>query len=334
MRISYLLVGPETQPGVRERVGRYRRRLEARGDHTAVHVAGDVRPGRLGALSHLLRLASEGTRSDLVYNYRVALSGKELAALAASGVPMVFDFDDAVFAVPPFGATQVRDPAETDRYAATLAASRCVIAGNAFLARWAERHCPRVEIVPTCIDVSEYPATPRRPGPELTIGWIGMGHNLYYLERIRPALEEVLRRHPQARLRVVSDAPYAGAEAVAWSLDRQAAQIAAFDIGVMPLTDDDWSRGKCAYKALQYMASGIPPVVSPVGMSAEAVRDGENGLHATTTDEWVAALTRLIEDAALRERLGRAARRTVEERYSVESAWTRITGILERISGP
>src|SRR5206468_3457063 len=118
-------------------------------------------------------------------------------------------------------------------------------------------------------------------------------------------------------------------ESYAWSEDNEIARIAAFDIGIMPLHDTPWERGKCAYKLLQVMAAGTPVIASPVGVNAQVVRHGINGFLANTTEEWIDALRRLAADPALRRRMGAEARRTVEDRYSTELITPRLAAILE-----
>ncbi len=117
--------------------------------------------------------------------------------------------------------------------------------------------------------------------------------------------------------------------AQAWCRDSEARDLHSFDIGVMPLPNDAWSRGKCGMKLLQYMATGVAAVASPVGVNTEIVQDGVNGFLAATADEWIEKLSALIQDGALRRRIGAAGRRTVEERYSARVWVPRVRSILE-----
>jgi glycosyltransferase involved in cell wall biosynthesis len=333
MRIFHLLCGGPDLPGVRERVFKYVERFRREGVECVVKIAGDVAEGWSGALAHLATLAAEGWKADVVHNYRVPLSRKEIAVLRAASRRMIFEFDDAIYAEPPYPIAMPWKGAELERVmASTVADSDQVIAGNAELAEWARRHCPRVEILPTCLDMKLYQPILRPPQPGVVLGWVGMGQNLCYLEQIRGALEQVLARHPQARLRVLSDRPFAMKGAVEfrpWSESTQIREISRFDIGLMPLTDDVWSRGKCAYKAIQYLALSVPAVVSPVGMNREVVQEGVNGLTASTEAEWIEALSQLITDGSLRRKLVLQARPSVETRYSEDRAWE----ALRRIYG-
>lgn len=333
MRIFYLLCGDERYPGIRERIFKYKSRFEREGHECAVKVVGDVAEGMLGAARHLLKLAREGWNADIIHNYRVSLSPKELAMLKTTGRKIIFELDDAIFADPPFAIPVKRKGMDLERWVAgTVSIADEVIAGNTYLAEWARQYCRRVEIIPTCLDLAAYVPMGRMSSREVTLGWVGMGHNLFYVRQIRRALERVLDRYPDACLKILSDEPLELNGRVVnqrWMEPNQVRDIAAFDIGLMPLTDDSYSRGKCAYKALQYMALKVPPVVSPVGMNCEVVEHGRNGLLASTEEDWVEALSHLIEDSDLRRRLGESARVTVEQKYSEERAWN----TLRRIYG-
>jgi len=165
------------------------------------------------------------------------------------------------------------------------------------------------------------------------IGWTGSYSTYQHLERIYPILARLAKRHRFRLVIVGTEAPEIHGVEVdfrPWRSETEAHDLADLDIGIMPLPDDAWSRGKCGLKALQYMALGIPPVVSPVGVNTEIVNDGVNGLVAETEDEWVDRLARLIENPPLRERLGRAARRTIEERYSARIVAPRVLEVFEK----
>jgi len=179
--------------------------------------------------------------------------------------------------------------------------------------------------VPTTIDTDAYLPTPRQtPNSVVCIGWSGSLTTLPQFELVLPVLRRVKERFgAKVRFRVIGDAGYRdeslGIVGSAWRPETEVQDLAEFDVGLMPLPDDAWSRGKCGLKGLQYMALGIPPVMSPVGVNSKIVDDGENGFLAGSPDDWVEKLSMLLESADLRARLGRAARRTVEREYSVEA---------------
>lgn len=237
-------------------------------------------------------------------------------ALARRGIHFTVEFDDAIY------LTRGHDAKMRE----LCALATTVVVGNRFLAEYASRSgARRVAIVPTTIDLSRYPQRPPRPrGERLVIGWIGLPYNFSMLEVVRPALERLARERPIV-LRIVSagtpELPGVPIEAVAWNEATEFADLSSFDIGIMPLRDDEWSRGKCALKILQYFAAAVPVVASPVGVNADIVRNRENGLLARTSADWYEALRELCADEEFAKRLGAAGRTTVELDFSLE-AWT------------
>ena len=169
----------------------------------------------------------------------------------------------------------------------------------------------------------------------LRVGWIGGAKNLSSIKPIEEALRRAASRHDFI-LTIISNEGYTidgvEAELVPWSLERQEAEVAKLDVGIMPLEDSPWSRGKCAYKGLQYMAAGVPVIASRVGMNTEVIRSGENGLLVGNTEEWVEALDRLLSDASLREALGGAGRRTVEADYTYDVLAKRLADFLRSVA--
>jgi glycosyltransferase involved in cell wall biosynthesis len=163
--------------------------------------------------------------------------------------------------------------------------------------------------------------------------------NLPYLARAEEALRRLAQRRPGLRLVVVSErAPASFAAPIEfrpWSKETEAAALAACDVGIMPLDDDDWTRGKGGFKLLQYMAAGLPTVASPVGVNREITVEGETGYLASTTGEWEERIERLLGDADLRERLGLAGRRRVEENYAMPIISRRLVSLYgELIARP
>ena len=232
----------------------------------------------------------------------------------------VFDLDDAVM-YRPSGRRRQWSLMRSLRFARTMRQSLLFLPGNAYLESRAPRRVPTL-IRPTPIEVSRH--EPRDSWPEAgrVIGWIGTRATMPYLAAAGPALAELSRTRGDLVLRVIG--PEAAAidgvrvEHVRWTEDGEAAAIREIDVGILPLPDDPWTRGKCSFKALQYMASGVPVVASPVGMNRDVVRDGETGFLAADAGEWTARLDLLLGDRGLREAMGRAGRRRAEEVYSNE----------------
>jgi glycosyltransferase involved in cell wall biosynthesis len=241
--------------------------------------------------------------------------------------PTVFDFDDAIFHGH-WGLAARKLRTIIDRV-------ERVVVGNRHLAEFVARP-DKTTIIPTVVDEARY--TPRDdPDGPFTIVWTGMSHNLRELAPYARALRRVLTE-TGGRLVIVADrldAPFLGAvpvELVPWSPASEVAALASGHAGIMPLGDTPYNRGKCAFKLIQYMARGMPVVASPVGANREVVRDGVEGLHAVTEDDWVTGLLALARDRELRVRLGGAGRRRVEEHYSVTAVVPRSLEVLRAVS--
>jgi glycosyltransferase involved in cell wall biosynthesis len=303
--------------------------------------SGAVRPKAWGltqAFSRRLREAWEASAFDLVYIFREgALFGPALAErlLSWNGIPFVFDFDDAVWVryVSPANSyfSYLRFPGKT----ATLCRlARHVIAGNSYLRDYATRYNEHVSIVPSTIDTLKYEPISPRASTRPVIGWTGSYSTVQYLRLIRPALVR-LRARRDFRVVVVGGTGFeidgVEVEHRPWRSATEVQDLSDFNVGIMPLADTEWERGKCGLKALQYMALGIPPVVSPVGVNREIVDHGQNGFLASTEDDWVETLDRLLADGDLRLRVGRAARATVETRFSARVQAPRVAQILRSV---
>jgi glycosyltransferase involved in cell wall biosynthesis len=241
-------------------------------------------------------------------------------ALRAAGVPVIADYDDAVW-VKYAGAVNPAVRAVLGRkIERVMRSARVVIAGNAYIAEHARAAGARdVVVVPTVVDPARYPVEPERERPPFRVGYIGTPHTAgRYLERVVPALQRV----QGVKLVVVgADVSYPGVmtECIPWSEESEAAAVASFHVGIMPLPDDAWERGKCGYKIIQTLACARPAIASPVGVNTELVRD-DAGILATDTASWIAALERLAGDPSLRARMGAVGRARVEASYSTTSA--------------
>jgi glycosyltransferase involved in cell wall biosynthesis len=331
--LLFLIIGFH-KPSSRKRVLDSREYLEARGHRVRVlEIPADF--WRRVALLATVR------SFDLVVLQKKLLSSGQLRALKLFNSNLVFDMDDAVM----FHEIERREPVTGKffiRFAATAAQCRGVIAGNEYLAELAraargewQREAPAVLVLPTSVDTRRL--TPRahlqREGGSLRIGWIGTRGNLGHLKSIAGPLRNVLRSFPGSRLKVVSDGDPEmvdlPVEYKPWSAEDELADLHSFDVGVMPLLDNLWTRGKGGFKLLQYMAAGVPAVASPVGINTEIIRHGDNGLLARDDSDWEAALGRLLGDAGLRRRMGGAGRATVERSYSLGQYSRRLAEFLE-----
>ncbi len=195
-----------------------------------------------------------------------------------------------------------------------------------------------VIIVPTCIDMEKHAQKDKYPkhNNPVVIGWTGLYNNLGYLEVVKEPLTELSKKYP-IKLFVVSNGPgyeMPGVEVEYeyWKSEKEIEYLQKPDIGLMPLVDTPRARGKCAFKALQYMGVGTPVVVSPVGMNAEILEEGVHGFFARTPEEWYEKLEMLIRDPNLRERIGRQARERVKQLYSFEANYPRLKEFLTKIA--
>ena len=208
------------------------------------------------------------------------------------------------------------------------------MAGNQYLADYARQVNDRVTIIPTTIDTAKYTVEPRAENDVPVIGWSGSYSTAQHLSTLTNALRRLSERE-RFRLRVIGAQDFriqgVDVEAMPWRSESEVADMRPFDIGIMPLPADRWSRGKCGLKALQYMALGVPTVCSPVGVNSEIIQDGETGLLASTDDEWVEKLSGLLRSADERARLGRAGRETVEARYSATVQAPRVLEIFQSV---
>ncbi len=248
--------------------------------------------------------------------------------LARRGIHIAVDYDDAAH------CKYARIPGLRNKIAAVMHAVQVVVVGNRHLAEYAFPYARSVRKIPTVVDVDKYlPKAEYRNGGSITICWIGTAITANrFLTCMIPAFRALQQRYPEVRFRIIGAAALQGgeglrAEFLPWSEDSEAALIAACDIGIMPLIDDEFERGKCGLKLIQYMAAGLPVVTSPVGENPVIVQHGVNGFLATTEQQWLERLGALIRDAKLRESMGRRGRQIAEQGYSLQyglQCWQKI----------
>lgn len=304
--------------------------------HEPRHVA-----AKISKVMHNMRRRGSELRGadafDLIYLFReAALLGPPVfeRRLGRSGIPVVFDFDDAIFHAyrsPSNGyLSYLKFPGKT---AEICRLSTHVMAGNEYLADYARPHNPNVTIVPTTIDTDKYTVQVAREPDVVTIGWSGSFSTIQHLDTLRDVLAELAQRD-NFRLRVIGTHSYkipgVETEAVEWRSATEINDLSEIDIGIMPLPDENWSRGKCGLKALQYMALGIPTVCSPVGVNSTIIKDGVNGYLAGTNREWIDILTALIRSPEKRRSIGLAGRETVEKKYSAAVVAPKVAEIFHQ----
>lgn len=320
MKVFFILIGDISYPSPRERVIKYLAELTRCGYRYSLHIVGNVRPGILGKLIYYYKLLVESLSSSIIFINRVPLLQSEIRLIRLLNPNIIFDFDDAIYTGMGLETDIKAIRTRRDRFEYIMRNSKLIIAGNRTLAAYAKLFTSEPLIIPTYVDEELFHPGPPKETNGPVIGWTGRSVNFMYLKQIDVALRRVCQRFPNVVLRIVSDSPLelAGVNISnkQWLLDQEPHQIRTFDIGIMPLADDEWARGKCAFKALIYMACGLPVVLSPVGMNTEIITDGVEGFFASTQQEWFEKLSMLIQDERLRKRMGIAARRRVESFYS------------------
>ncbi|MCC6486068.1 MAG: glycosyltransferase family 4 protein [Candidatus Hydrogenedentes bacterium] len=348
LRVLFLTLYPERAASSRYRVAQFLPYLRASGvDCTVMAALTDaeyerftgsgrkVRPFWYHAAEtprRLCQLAGTGDY-DVVVLQKACLSayvpgiGRVLRNRARR---LVYDIDDAVHLAPPHPLRGIwRLIEDRGQVRSIMAMSDRVLAGNAWLRDEANAAGGRATLFPTVVDTDRFVPAAERPD-SFCFGWIGGPSTTPHLDAAR-----TLGEFKGATLRLVgADAarsPWPQAEVRAWSLDREVEEIQQFSVGIMPLPKDTWTRGKCALKALQYMACGVPCIATPYGAILDIIEDGANGLFADTPDQWMAAAERL-RDPVLRKRIGDAGRATVESRFALRDAAPCLRTILEEVA--
>jgi glycosyltransferase involved in cell wall biosynthesis len=284
-----------------------------------------------------LRLSRVLARADAVILQRKLLQRWQLALLRRAARLLIFDVDDAVFLRDSYAPKGLHSAGRLRRFKAVVRAADAVTAGNAFLAEEVAALAGpgRAHVIPTCVDPVRYPPARHGERQVVELVWVGSASTLRGLDAVKPLLDDLGRRVPQIRLKLVCDRfftlPHLPVVPCPWSEAGEAAEIAAGDIGISWIPDDLWSRGKCGLKVLQYMAAGLPVVANAVGVHPEMIRHGATGLVAAGPTGWAEAIATLVHDAALRRRMGRAGRERVETDYAVAVAGAAWNGLLQRL---
>jgi glycosyltransferase involved in cell wall biosynthesis len=294
----------------------------------------------LAAYTRRLRQLLSPHDADLVWIYAELfpwLPGVAERLAARAGAPIVYDMDDAFFVPYDEQPRAWLRPLVRGKLEPLLSAASACTCGNAYLAAYAARFCGRVLNVPTVVDTDLYVPGPRSAGGPVVIGWIGSPSTW---PQVRPLLP-LLRRFcatGRVRFRVVGAGAgargdlFEGMDLVDWREDSEIAEVQAMDIGIMPLTDSPFVRGKSGYKLIQYMGCGLPVVASPIGVNAEIVEDGRTGFLADGEESWQSALEQLVADPDLRRRMGEEGRARAVGRYSLASQAPRLIALFREIA--
>ena len=265
---------------------------------------------------------------DLIFICREAfLTGTTFfeKKLSSAGVPVIYDFDDAIWHFDVSEANKkfgwLKNPEKTSKI---IAMADLIFAGNQYLSNYASQFNKNVTIIPTSIDLNDYQQVPYKNPDVICIGWSGSITTIRHFEMAVPFLKVIKAKYgDKIKIKVIGDDSYRNdelsIEGIPWRRETELAELSEIDIGIMPLPNDEWAKGKCGLKGLQYMALGIATIMSPVGVNSEIIQDGKNGMLATEVLEWVEKISALIDNDILREQCALNGRKTVEEKYSVDA---------------
>lgn len=283
------------------------------------------------------------SRYDIIYIYRESLPicGPLFEnAVKKMKKRIIYDFDDAVFLPNASSANKfIEKLREPGNAAHIIKISDLVIAGNDYLRDYALKFADRrnVNVIPTAIDTDIYTPKETKKDKDVVIGWIGTQTTIPYLSDIIPVYKEIINKYDNVYFHFVGH--WSEKEEhprfiyKEWSLENELNLLKEFDIGVMPMPDDLWTRGKCGFKAILYMSMGIPPVASPVGVNKEIIDDGYNGFLAGNSREWLEKLSVLIEDESKRLAMGKNAREKAINYYSFRVNAPKMLNSILRVKG-
>jgi glycosyltransferase involved in cell wall biosynthesis len=256
--------------------------------------------------------------------------------LSLSGIPYIVDYDDAVFHRYDIHAIRLIRVLLGRKIDRIMRGAALVLAGNSYLLERAEKAgADRVEYLPTVVDLTRYSVRKKHRSQSFNIGWIGSPSTSGYLQDLQPVLSELCEdQNTHVTLVGAAMGSIQGLRirSFEWSEATEVKDIQQFDVGIMPLPDTLWAKGKCGYKLIQYMACGVPVVASCIGANREIVDNGKNGFLPTNLQEWKDSLIRLRDDAGLRHRFGSNGRRTVEEKYCLQVTGPRLAALIQNLA--
>jgi glycosyltransferase involved in cell wall biosynthesis len=280
------------------------------------------------------KLLTRAYRANVVVIQRKTFSIPYLFLLHLCSKHIIFDLDDAIFCRSNGSAS----PTRMRRFAQVARRCQQIWAGNAYLAQAARRYNSATSIIPTSLEPEKYNIQATKPDDTLDLVWIGSSSTRKYLMPAVPFLEKLTDRFPSLRLKIVADFDLPNhrfrTQAIQWSETGEAQALASAHIGIAPMEDNAWTRGKCGLKVLQYMAAGLPVVASPVGVNQEIIDHGITGFHAQSPEDWFTAVEKLIRNADLRRSMGEAGRRRVSQNFSIKTTYEKIENNLQSLLDP
>ncbi|MFT7561484.1 MAG: glycosyltransferase involved in cell wall biosynthesis [Flavobacteriales bacterium] len=322
----------KNSPSFRYRIKPLLDRLTERGwVISVVEVKGRIYLLRVLKFKALLQAA------DVVLCQKLLLPTCEISYISKHAKKLVYDIDDAIYIKQPKWVGHIRDRSKSRlaRFNCMVRTADVVVVGNATLEEKVKAIGGFTRLLPTAIDCHNYDVCKDKSSESIYVVWVGLPANIRYLESLRSVFSDLTKKYPAFHLRVISsqfpDWDDVRLDRVSWTLDGEKYAIASAHIGIMPLDDSEYSRGKCAFKLLQYMSASLPCVASPVGANVEVIKHGVNGYLADTPQEWLSFLGKLIEDESSRLSLGVNGMKYVQKKYDQDVVFNEYTGLLESI---
>jgi len=339
MKILFLALGDETVASSRTRVFQYLPHLKKYNIRYKVlkYTKQNLTGKKLSSYHAFIRLKLLlfCLFYDIVFIQKVLLPKNYLNIFKFLKKKIVFDFDDAIYTTHHSVENSTKHSIKKkikDRFQETVSIADLIILENEYTKKYVEKFNANILMITGPIDTVRYFPRAQRNKENIVIGWIGSPPNTMYLEPLYSVFERLSKEYPNVCFKTIGAAHIelhnVNIKQVDWSLDTEVRELQEFDIGIMPLFDDEWSRGKGGYKLLQYMAIGIPSVASPVGINVEMIRDDINGYLAEEKEDWYEKLSLLINNAEKRERLGLNARKIAEDKYSFFIAIKKLIKVL------
>ena len=328
-KVGFLPLFSVQRPSSRYRVFQFLIPMSEAGIKTKLLEAPERNPWK--RLLYLPRLLPIIADSEILYIQKRLLPKPIMIMLRRLNSRIVFDLDDAIYL-----REQVRD-----NVIVMIKSASIVVAGNNYLASYARKFNQNVVVIPTVVDTNYYypsPTTRHRNKSRIVIGWIGSDPNRGDLEQLKPVMDWLGNKfNGKVVFHIIGSRPLdfnskLRVEFIPWKLESARNALQKIDIGLMPLDDTPWNRGKCGLKLIQYMAVGAATVASPVGVNEEIILDGQSGFFATTTEDWREKLARLIEDDDLRIHMGKIGRKRVEQLFSIKTVLPQLIEVLKRVS--
>ena len=327
MKVAFLIHSLEVN-SCRYRVLQYLPYLKEQGVDVSIHFFQRKWKGKIKFYSTL-------NHYDILYIHRKLFPPIEFWTIRKKVPKIIYDFDDAVM-YRSSGALSPYSRSRRMKFAYMMRRVDGVVSGNRFLESEVLPYNNSVEVIPTSIDLSRYHLKECYfKGNPVTLGWLGSGSTVKYIRSLLPTLERVSLKYPHIQLKIVCDEfPESSRVPLVkkkWSADEEEADLKSFDIGLMPLTNDLWSKGKCGLKILQYFSVGVPAVCTPIGVNRDIVEDGVNGFWAENEDQWEDRLLEMIQEKGSWKEMGLKGRERVERGYSLTVNAPRLLNVLKKV---